>query len=65
MPSKYEYKFGVKVEKCWGFSIGACFSVTPPDCNNKREKYLFINLGKITISIGILCHYPETEDELR
>ena len=50
MNSKKKLKFGIKVDKMWKgwWSFGMCLS------HSLNETYLFINLIKISISIGFL-----------
>lgn len=59
MSDNYTYKFGIKVEKLFGFSIGVAFSILPKDINNKRETYLIINLGVLGISIGYITKFED------
>lgn len=51
-------KFGVKVDKLWSgrWSFGICFS------HDKPETYIFINLFKWTITIGMLADWSDDDE---
>ena len=49
MPEQYK-RFGIKVSKIDGISLGACLSI---DTFNK-EGYLYINLIKLEVCIGVM-----------
>lgn len=50
MNSRKRTKFGIKIDKMWDgwWSFGMCLS------HSLNETYLFINLIKISVSIGFL-----------
>lgn len=53
MPISCKTYFGIRVDKMWNkmWSFGICLS------HDSRETYLFINLFKISISIGKLTKW--------
>lgn len=57
MPEKAKAKFGIKIDKIWqgAWSFGVCLS------HGFGETYLYINLFKWSISIGLLVLVNEVE----
>lgn len=59
MGDEYIHYFGIKVDKIdCGYSLGMCLSVE----TFSKECYLYINLVKWSISIGLLSKCKEDDE---
>lgn len=64
MPELNSRKFRIIKDKYEGrYNFGINFAIDWKDVNGKRDIYLFIQLGKFAIGIGMITKYEETEYE--